>query len=269
MGRGHVEVAHVDELPWATGELAPGLAESRYKTLSYDTEDGGFTRYVSVEEGWGGDGVTLDRPHEVYVIDGEIAVDDRSVSDGGYVRVPPDVPVGISADADTLCLWMTGIGPSIDPDVEEPMESDVLVKDTTSMEWEDTFVPGPDPGLYIKLLWKDEDSGAYTRLIRAEKGWAEDRVEHHDCVEEIYTLEGHSDAYETDPMDEGTYVWRPPRIRHGPYEAVEETVFFIRTDGELVNHYTSKDGEPLNYEGPPPERTAADGRSTPITNGES
>lgn len=66
-------------------------------------------------------------------------------------------------------------------------------------------------------------------------------------MEEIFLVDGDMYMGEPGTMKEGGYIWRPALIKHGPMETRQGAVMFIRTDGPLVNFYTSVDGEPLNY----------------------
>ena len=86
----------------------------------------------------------------------------------------------------------------------------------------------------------DDKSGAYSRLISADAGWIESRQEHHDCVEEVYMISGDMTMGELGTMTSGGYIWRPPLIKHGPMQTNAGGLMFIRTDGPLINHYTTE-----------------------------
>ena len=66
----------------------------------------------------------------------------------------------------------------------------------------------PVPGLFIKMLHRDEKTGFYTRLIKAKPGWGEHPLAHHPCYEEAYCLEGGFE-YNWGTMWPGTYFFRP------------------------------------------------------------
>jgi len=97
----------------------------------------------------------------------------------------------------------------------------------------------PQPGLFIKMLHRDEKTGFYTRLIKAQAGWKEHPLAHHPCYEEAYCLEGGFE-YNWGTMWPGTYFFRPALIRHGDFAAADEVgcTWIVRCDGDLVDWYT-------------------------------
>jgi hypothetical protein len=117
--------------------------------------------------------------------------------------------------------------------------------DSAAMAWQLPWVTGPAPGLRLKLLWRDEATGAYTRLLDVAPGWREPRLEHHDCSEEAFMLAGDMTMGALGTMRPGAYFFRPPGIRHGPMHSQAGAVILVRTDGVLVNHYSAPDGTPL------------------------
>jgi hypothetical protein len=83
-----------------------------------------------------------------------------------------------------------------------------------TMDWQ-AFPEGP-PGMWERVLASDEETGSYTRLIKAEPNLvvSEERV--HDFWEESYILEG---SFEEGGVTygPGTFVCNPPGYKHGPY----------------------------------------------------
>lgn len=247
MARPHIECIHESELVWEAARLPSGEA-IKVKTLSRDPAAGNHTSLVLLPAGWKQASVRAHpSPEEIFVIRGHLRVSGVDLRAGHYLRVAPEVRHGPEETLDeTLAIWIVegAYGPV---EGRAPSGPDDLVHvDADAMDWGPTWVPGPRPGLYIKLLHMDRQTGAYTRLIRADAGWREDRLEHHDCSEEAYTLEGEMYLGNTgQTWGAGSYFWRPPQIKHGPMHTATGAVFFLRTDGPLVNHYSSPDGRPL------------------------
>ncbi len=111
----------------------------------------------------------------------------------------------------------------------------------------------PVPGLYIKLLWRDPETGFYTRLIKAKPGWREHPLAHHPVFEEAYCLAGEFD-YNYGFMTPGQYFFRPAGVRHGDFTAGEKDgcTWILRCDGDLVDWYTENarvemKGDPVNW----------------------
>jgi hypothetical protein len=124
----------------------------------------------------------------------------------------------------------------------------LIVRNSAEMPWIDVkdgspmrFDLGgtPVPGLYIKLLARDAETGFYTRLIKAKPGWREEPLAHHPCSEEAYCLAGGFD-YNFGQMWPGTYFWRPALIRHGDFtaDADQGCTWIVRSDADLVDWYT-------------------------------
>jgi anti-sigma factor ChrR (cupin superfamily) len=88
-------------------------------------------------------------------------------------------------------------------------------EDVESMDWEP--FPGM-PGVWERVLAFDEETGSYTRLIKAAPGFESDEVRAHDFWEESYILEG---SFEEDGVvyGPGTFVCNQPGFEHGPYRS--------------------------------------------------
>lgn len=240
MARPHIECIHESALSWERRWLPSGPA-LEVKTLSHDAEADNHTSLIRLPRGWLQRGRTAHpASEEIFVISGRLRVGHIELGSYHYLRVAPEVSHGpIEAFEDTLAIWILEghYGPVRGRDPASDV--DLALVDATQMQWRPTWVPGPRSGLHIKLLYMDQQTGAYTRLISAEPGWREDRLEHHDCSEEAYTLEGEMYLGNTGrTWGPGSYFWRPPGIKHGPMHTVPGALFFLRTDGPLVNHYT-------------------------------
>ena len=72
--------------------------------------------------------------------------------------------------------------------------------------------PTPTPGIDMKVLLEDKDSGLLTALFRWEPGTALDLHEHVE-IEQTYVLEG-SIVDDEGEVTAGNYVWRPKGNRH-------------------------------------------------------
>lgn len=72
--------------------------------------------------------------------------------------------------------------------------------------------PTPTPGIDMKILMQDEESGLLTALFRWEPGTALDLHEHVE-VEQTYVLSG-SIVDDAGEVRAGDFVWRPRGNRH-------------------------------------------------------
>lgn len=243
MARPHIECIHESALPWERHRLPSGRTVE-VKTLSRDPQSGNHTSLIRLPAGWVQDlRKAHPAPEEMFVLSGRLRVGDTILGPYEYLRVGPGILHGPEeALEETLAIWIVEGAYGSVQGRDAGGEFDLVHVDATQMQWRPTWVPGPRPGLHIKLLYMDPQTGAYTRLIRAESGWREDRLEHHDCAEEAYTLEGEMYLGNTGrSWGPGSYFWRPAGIKHGPMDTQPGALFFLRTDGPLVNHYTMPD----------------------------
>lgn len=245
MARPHVECIHESALAWDRVALSGG-APLEVKTLSRDPVHGNHTSLIRLDQGWRQvESVAHPAPEELFVISGRLRVGKIELGPFHYLRVAEGVRHGpAEAMEETVAIWIVEgrYGPV---DGRSPGEGDLVHVDAGTMTWQPTWVPGPQSGLFIKLLYRHPETGAYSRLIRAEPGWREDRLEHHDCAEEAYTLAGEMYLGNTGrTWGAGSYFWRPAGIKHGPMRTEIGALFFLRTDGPLVNHYTTVEEDP-------------------------
>ena len=77
-----------------------------------------------------------------------------------------------------------------------------------SLPWK----PTPTPGIDMKILLQDKETGLLTALFRWAPGTALDLHEHVE-IEQTYVLEG-SIVDDEGEVREGDFVWRPAGNRH-------------------------------------------------------
>ncbi len=267
--RPHVELVDEKDLLWHMAELPHGNGEARQRNLSYDEENGAASLLVEFLTDWQRDAGLHRAQTEWFVLEGQVTIGDHVLGQGGYWCAPRGVttPV-VHAVAGTKTLLFREYGnweftPSNSVSVVD--EDRLVVRDSEAMEWFDVVDPDkgspmdferggtPVPGLFIKLLWRDPETGFYTRLIKAKPGWREHPLAHHPVFEEAYCLEGEFD-YNFGKMTPGQYFFRPAGVRHGDFTAGEKDgcVWILRCDGDLVDWYTENasmemKGDPVNW----------------------
>ena len=94
--------------------------------------------------------------------------------------------------------------------------------DVGSLPWK----PTPCPGIDMKVLLEDKDTGLLTALFRWRAG-AELALHEHVEVEQTFVLEG-SLVDEEGEVTAGNYVWRPKGNRHiarSPHGALVLSIF--------------------------------------------
>jgi len=266
--RPHVEIIDSADLIWHPAEFPESTGIARQQHLAYDEEDGSLSAKVRFDTDWSRPAGVHGAETEWFVLSGEVRLGDEVLGEGGYWTAPTGVwtpPISVTAGTEILFFREYGdwIFEPADADRDGVRPDQVLVVvHSAQMDWIPVEIGSPMrfdlggtpvPGLFIKMLHRDEQTGFYTRLIRAEEGWREHPLAHHPVYEEAYCLEGGFD-YNFGTMWEGTYFFRPALIRHGDFTASAENgcTWLLRCDGDLVDWYTTEariemHGTPTNW----------------------
>ncbi len=97
------------------------------------------------------------------------------------------------------------------------------------IEWK----PGPYEGVDLKVLHKDESSGAVTVLRRFRSGAIIPSHVHRVANETAYVLSGEWEESGV-VYREGTCFFAPKGERHGPHKALSEVISLTLFDGPLT-----------------------------------
>ena len=109
--------------------------------------------------------------------------------------------------------------------------------ETSDLPWKPTLTPGID----MKVLLEDKESGLLTALFRWQPG-TELPLHEHVEIEQTYVLEG-SIVDEEGEVRAGDYVWRPKGNRHlarSPNGALVIS-FFLKPNKFLVGDLAEKE----------------------------
>jgi hypothetical protein len=85
------------------------------------------------------------------------------------------------------------------------------------------------PGMYERILARDDQTGVATRILRFDPGTNTSAAgpQVHDFWEEVYILEGSlHDLTLNQTFARGTYACRPPGMPHGPWVAASGCLTF-------------------------------------------
>jgi hypothetical protein len=274
--RPHVELIQQADLCWHEAELPRGEGRARQRNMSYDEEDGSASTKVRFESAWHRPGGYHHADTEWYVLGGEVRLGERVLGKGNYFRAPAGLRVPeISVKAGTEVLLFREYGDwgfSVSSrhrskfvprglNTSSREAGTLTVVDVNRLEWLPNIYEG-DTQRYLKLkaLYHDPAppenprKGFLTMVCWAPPGWSDSRMVHHPVFEEAYSLEGHLD-YNFGKLGEGTYFFRPARVKHGHFIAGEEKGYMgiFRLDGSLVNWITVEEkiiveGKALNYD---------------------
>ena len=242
--RPHIEMIHESDYIWHPAELPHISGEAVQRNLSVDEEDGSAATSVLFRD-------DTHRPSgyhvadtEWFVLEGSMTAGVTELTAGGYIHIPRGTttpPLRISAETRAL-VYREGGDWSFELANEETRyytPSEVTILGTETMAWTPVESPEAPPGHMIKNLHRNPDTGFFTCIIWAKPGWREDRMMHHPVFEEAYTISGRM-TYNFGLFTPGTYMFRPPYIKHGPFQSEEPDgcTWLIRSNGPMENWYT-------------------------------
>jgi len=76
--------------------------------------------------------------------------------------------------------------------------------------------------VYEKILWKDEKSGTYARLIRVDAGFRGEKPLSHEFDELVYVLQGQVENIQNGKIwHQGMFCFFPAGVEHGPLTTEE------------------------------------------------
>ena len=252
--RPHVELIHEDDLIWHPAELPHGHGEAVQRNLSVNEEDGSASTRVDFLSEFSRPSGRHVADTEWYVIEGRVEVGDYRLGKGWYFRAPKGCAVpGVRARAGTRILlfredgdWDFKVTNQSGPELAD----DLIVVNTDEKPWEGGTIANVSDraagesnlpsGLFIKILYRNRDTGFVTSLGWAKPGFSDERYYHHPVYEEAYNLSGSGLTYNFGIMAPGTYFFRPPWVKHGLFNANEPDglVWLGRSDGDLVHYCT-------------------------------
>lgn len=227
MARPHIEFIESGDVPKRLVGEGP-LAGTEQRLLSDDHENGAWTALHTMPSGWEGDLGLSQRPIEIFVLEGVLEVEGQPVGTGCYVFLPAggsSRPVVSRSGGHALVM--------LDPERPDASGGPAQIVDPSTQRWVPAALGEADipPGICIKLLHEDAETGDWTWVAATVPGWQENRAEIHDTIEECLLIRGDTLLGERGAMKPGSYFWRPPMVRHGPMFTHSGGYFFFRSKG--------------------------------------
>lgn len=253
MSRGHVELAHAPEIAECEIPASGWPAGAAVKLLSLDEETGAFTGIVRLPPGYRRPAGHAACETELYVLGGSLRLGDRMRGTGYYEYSPPGAgqPPWSTEEGAEVLFFARGRRPDFTAGAGLDGAGDRIECDTEGLEWMVSPVEGPPEGMVIKILRHVEETGELTALCSNVPQYDYPMLEFHDCIEEIYLIDGDIRLGNSGLMTAGSYLWRPPFITHGPFFSSAGSLMFLWVPSTLVNHV------PRDPESSPEENVAA------------
>ena len=245
MGRPHIEPL-VDRDVVAKSLGLPGWSSGiTYRTMSIDPVNGSCTQVVEFGGGFRQEAGFSRSEWELFILDGSLTIDGETYTKDHYFFMPAGYRLGnISTEQGCKAIWFFNDHypdwvPATDHRDDDVATGEFIsVNSNDEVRWiEPSFFPQTEPGVFIKILRMEEETGAFTGLYIMVPGFWQDNVSYHDCMEESYHIWGESWMMQFGYLPTGGYFYRPPYIGHGPFQCEYGTYAIFRTDSWLVNYF--------------------------------
>jgi hypothetical protein len=238
VSRGHIELVHAPQIAEQDWVVAGWPAQPRIKVLSSDAVTGALTGLVRLPAGYRRPTGFLEAETELIVLEGSLRVGE-TMRDFGYYEYAPagtTQPPWSTETGATLLFFARDRTPEFSPH-EGPRGADGRIEiDSELLPWTQSPIPGPSEGLLHKTLRIVEETGEMTVLVSNVRRYDYPMLEFHDCIEEIYLIEGDIWLGNSGLMRDGSYFWRPPFITHGPFYSETGSLMLVWVPSSLVNH---------------------------------
>jgi hypothetical protein len=243
MGRGHVELVHAHEIPLEPFEPDGWPAAAQIKVLSSDPDSGALTGIVELPAGYRRRAGFHACASEVFILEGSLRTGDVAHDFGHYEFSPAGTrQASWATSGGCRILFLARARPEFVVGSGSSDSSQTIRVDTEAMQWRQSKVPGPPPGILSKTLRHSEETGERVFLCTCVHRYSYPLIEYHDCVEEAFQIAGHMWIGTSGMMGPGSYFWRPPYVTHGPFYSPDGMLTLFTTDGPLVNHYVDDPG---------------------------
>jgi len=238
MSRGHIELVHAPQIEERDWTVAGWPAQPRIKVLSADSASGALSGIVRLPTGYRRPTGFLQAETELIVLEGSLRVGDTMRGFGYYEYAPAETthaPWSTETGA-SLLFFARDRAPEFVPHQGHSSVAGRIELDSEALPWTWSPIPGPSEGLLHKWLRFVAETGEGTHLCATVGRYDYPMLEFHDCVEEIYMIEGDIWLGNSGVMCEGSYFWRPPFITHGPFHSRTGALMLVWVPSSLVNH---------------------------------
>ena len=247
--RSEPQFFNIYELGWERG-VGPALThgvETRLCTRDDDSESA--TYMVRIPPGWKHTESTDEGTYEIFVLEGDLAVEGDAVGCTGFVALPKGCgPVELSST--TGCQAYVFWEPNFPVEVAYD-GGQLQVRKIWQEPWIPSVMPELQAGIMHKSLRVPDPHGGLVhggpagmlRLIIMAPGFGETRQEvHHDCWEEIIWLTGDFLMPQRGLHAPGSLLANPPELKHGPLLTMRGNVQILHCNAPMGADFHFFDG---------------------------
>jgi hypothetical protein len=236
--RGWVELAHAPAIDPAALPARGWPVGAELKVLSISERTGALTGELLLPPGYRRPAGHYATQVEWLVLEGAVRVG-GTVRGVGYYEFNPagGATEALVCDQGVKILFLCRARPDFVPAPAPQGTAGRIQLDSEAMPWQGSHIPGPPPGIILKLLRHVPETNEMTWICANPPRWDYPMLEYHDCIEELYLIEGDIWLGNCGTMLPGSYLWRPPFITHGPFYSRTGAVLFGWVPSLLVNHF--------------------------------
>lgn len=251
MPRPLIEFIFSQFLPWKNGIKVSERYGVLVKILSLDELNGDCSAIIRYPPGWKNNyKEAICAEEEIYILDGEITINDTSYVQDDYACFPKGFARNNSyTDSGCDILTFFSEKPGIITPYKQNFDKKELIEkiNVIEMPWDSSSVDKKLEFMGIRrkvLKWDKQYNQKRTFLLSTSphnfpKNWKCPQITH-PCVEEAFVLAGEISG-PNGVMTRGSYFWRPANVPHGPFGSHDGCLMLIRfIYGKHINIWSEK-----------------------------
>jgi len=239
MGRQHTEFVQSQWFPWTSTAQVDHLVGTTCRLLSVDPDSRSATLLVRFPPGWIRRGQSSPFDEEIYVLDGEISINERIFPVDFHTHLPAGYPRDIAeSPAGAVALIFLTAAPSASmatPQYGFDHAAWVGRTDVFSTIWpaipaEWHYLSAAKTLARMRVL-RDQEGVGQTLILGYPPNWASPLTETQIVDAEFYLLAGEVTLSGIGVMQPGAYIWRPAGTALPPMTGRDGAVLLIRSHG--------------------------------------
>ena len=207
-----------EALPWVPFRPA-GVPEGLRLRPLRRLDDGRLrSAVVRIPAGWSSGGqLTLRTRQQMFVLTGTLRLGDLALAENAYVCQPAGSVMpefGSETGAEMILVADGTPAFALASEGDDGVEAYIL-EDAYSVPYFEPEINGwVLSGIEHRTLWRDEETGADTRLLKMPGGFEGGGTNWHPCNEEIFCLAGDIGPDDDRLLKSGWYLWNPAYAVH-------------------------------------------------------
>jgi hypothetical protein len=239
MTRPHLEHLHSPELQPRPIDWRGWPAGASVKVLSVDDETGALSALLTLPDGWRRPPVVVLSDSELVVVSGELRIGEYDFSKASYCFVPAgqrDQEWQAVGPTELFFAARSG-APDVRSGAGHASTGTAIRLKAADLPWGPTPIPNGPPNINGVAILRPTETGEMSALVRGGPR-SYPVYEFHECVEEVFLIDGDITVGPAGEMRPGSYFWRPPYITHGQSHSKTGTLYYLYTDSPLINRVT-------------------------------